>query len=73
MEALTSHQWRKQLEINVIGHLAVSGAVLPLLRPQAAGGVHLQCEWPAVHTVDPGRTRRRSSRWRQPRTPSEWN
>lgn len=32
MEALTSDQWRKQLEVNVIGQLAVTRAVLPRLR-----------------------------------------
>ncbi len=36
MEALTSDQWRKQLEVNVIGQLAVTRAVLPRLR--ASGG-----------------------------------
>lgn len=32
MEALTPDDWRKQLEINVIGQLAVTKAVLPRLR-----------------------------------------
>jgi NAD(P)-dependent dehydrogenase (short-subunit alcohol dehydrogenase family) len=32
MEALTPVDWRKQLEINVIGQLAVTAAVLPRLR-----------------------------------------
>lgn len=32
MEAVTSDDWRKQLEINVIGQLAVTRAVLPRLR-----------------------------------------
>jgi NAD(P)-dependent dehydrogenase (short-subunit alcohol dehydrogenase family) len=32
VEALSSHDWRKQLEVNVIGQLAVTRAVLPRLR-----------------------------------------
>ncbi|KUI18912.1 retinol dehydrogenase [Mycobacterium lehmannii] len=32
MEAVTSDEWRKQLEINVIGQLAVTRAVLPRMR-----------------------------------------
>src|SRR5688500_1716401 len=32
MEAVTADGWRKQLEINVIGQLAVTQAVLPRLR-----------------------------------------
>lgn len=32
MEAVTTEQWRKQLEVNVIGQLAVTRAVLPRLR-----------------------------------------
>lgn len=32
METVTSDEWRKQLEINVIGQLAVTRAVLPRLR-----------------------------------------
>src|SRR6478672_5416541 len=32
METVTSDEWRKQLEINVIGQLAVTQAVLPRLR-----------------------------------------
>lgn len=36
MEALTAQQWRKQLDVNVIGQLAVTRAVLPRLR--RAGG-----------------------------------
>jgi NAD(P)-dependent dehydrogenase (short-subunit alcohol dehydrogenase family) len=32
MEAVTSDEWRKQLEINVIGQLAVTQEVLPRLR-----------------------------------------
>ena len=32
MEAVTSDEWRKQLEINVIGQLAVTRAVLPRVR-----------------------------------------
>src|ERR1700730_5544371 len=32
METVTSDEWRKQLEINVIGQLAVTNAVLPRLR-----------------------------------------
>src|ERR1700761_5091424 len=32
MEAVTTDEWRKQLEINVIGQLAVTKAVLPRLR-----------------------------------------
>lgn len=32
MEAVTTDQWRKQLEINVIGQLAVTRAALPRLR-----------------------------------------
>jgi NAD(P)-dependent dehydrogenase (short-subunit alcohol dehydrogenase family) len=32
MEVVTSDDWRKQLEINVIGQLAVTAAVLPRLR-----------------------------------------
>lgn len=32
METLSTDEWRKQLEINVIGALAVTRAVLPLLR-----------------------------------------
>jgi NAD(P)-dependent dehydrogenase (short-subunit alcohol dehydrogenase family) len=32
METLTTDEWRKQLEINVIGQLAVTRAVLPRLR-----------------------------------------
>jgi NAD(P)-dependent dehydrogenase (short-subunit alcohol dehydrogenase family) len=32
METVTPDEWRKQLEINVIGQLAVTQAVLPLLR-----------------------------------------
>jgi NAD(P)-dependent dehydrogenase (short-subunit alcohol dehydrogenase family) len=32
METVTSDEWRKQLEINVIGQLAVTKAVLPRLR-----------------------------------------
>jgi NAD(P)-dependent dehydrogenase (short-subunit alcohol dehydrogenase family) len=32
METVTSEEWRKQLEVNVIGQLAVTRAVLPRLR-----------------------------------------
>ncbi|VEG37877.1 short-chain alcohol dehydrogenase [Mycolicibacterium flavescens] len=32
MEAVTSDEWRKQLEVNVIGQLAVTRAVLPRMR-----------------------------------------
>ena len=32
METLSPDEWRKQLEINVIGQLAVTQAVLPRLR-----------------------------------------
>ncbi|HJT95056.1 MAG TPA: SDR family NAD(P)-dependent oxidoreductase, partial [Mycobacterium sp.] len=32
METLTADEWRKQLEVNVIGQLAVTQAVLPRLR-----------------------------------------
>lgn len=32
MEALTSEQWRRQLDVNVVGQLAVTRAVLPRLR-----------------------------------------
>ncbi|KAA0114139.1 SDR family NAD(P)-dependent oxidoreductase [Mycolicibacterium sp. P9-22] len=32
METLTSEQWRKQLDVNVVGQLAVTRAVLPRLR-----------------------------------------
>lgn len=32
MEIVSSEEWRKQLEVNVIGQLAVTRAVLPLLR-----------------------------------------
>ena len=32
METLTTQQWRTQLEVNVIGQLAVTRAVLPRLR-----------------------------------------
>jgi NAD(P)-dependent dehydrogenase (short-subunit alcohol dehydrogenase family) len=32
METVSSEEWRKQLEVNVIGQLAVTRAVLPLLR-----------------------------------------
>jgi NAD(P)-dependent dehydrogenase (short-subunit alcohol dehydrogenase family) len=35
METLSSDEWRKQLEINVIGALAVTRAVLPRLRKSA--------------------------------------
>lgn len=36
METLTSEQWRRQLDVNVVGQLAVTRAVLPRLR--ANGG-----------------------------------
>jgi len=32
METVSSEEWRKQLEVNVVGQLAVTRAVLPLLR-----------------------------------------
>jgi NAD(P)-dependent dehydrogenase (short-subunit alcohol dehydrogenase family) len=38
METLTADEWRKQLEVNVIGQLAVTKAVLPRLR-QSRGRV----------------------------------
>nr|WP_090346345.1 SDR family NAD(P)-dependent oxidoreductase [Mycolicibacterium malmesburyense]CRL78931.1 short-chain dehydrogenase [Mycolicibacterium malmesburyense] len=38
METVTSDEWRKQLEVNVIGQLAVTRAVLPRLR-QSRGRV----------------------------------
>ncbi|MHA3024548.1 SDR family NAD(P)-dependent oxidoreductase [Mycobacterium sp. BMJ-28] len=38
MESVTTEQWRKQLEVNVIGQLAVTRAVLPRLR-QSGGRV----------------------------------
>jgi NAD(P)-dependent dehydrogenase (short-subunit alcohol dehydrogenase family) len=38
MEAIGTDQWRKQLDVNVIGQLAVTRAVLPLLR-EARGRV----------------------------------
>ena len=53
METLSTDEWRKQLEINVIGQLAVTRAVLPRLREsRGPRRLHLQRQRPVVDAVD---------------------
>ena len=53
METVSPDEWRKQLEVNVIGQLAVTQAVLPRLRRVAGpGGVHLQPQRQGVLPAD---------------------
>jgi NAD(P)-dependent dehydrogenase (short-subunit alcohol dehydrogenase family) len=37
VEYLHLDEWRRQLEVNVIGQLAVTQAALPLIRPRLTG------------------------------------
>ena len=53
METVTPDEWRKQLEINVIGQLAVTQAVLPRLRKSRGRvRVHLQRQRTPVDVAD---------------------
>ena len=47
IEALTAAQLRRQLDVNVVGQLAVTNAVLPKLRASRGRILFIsQCEWP---------------------------
>lgn len=68
VEYLSLDDWRLQLEVNVIGQVAVTKAFLPLLRAAGAGS-SLSARWRAGWPVRSSlRTAHPSTRWR--RSPS---